>query len=67
MVTHSLDAEIMWNNITSNLSGDYIEILRMRVEGYSNREIAKNCNLKVMEINNIMEQIRETVSNMQLV
>lgn len=66
-VTDVLEAKTLWNEITAKLSGDCVDILRMRVTGYTNREIAKNCGVKVKDVDGIMEQIRETVSSMRLV
>jgi DNA-directed RNA polymerase specialized sigma24 family protein len=57
----------MWNEITSNLPGECTEVLRMRVEGYSVREIAKNKGVPLKDVTGLMEQIRETVGSMRLV
>jgi RNA polymerase sigma-70 factor (ECF subfamily) len=65
-ITDHYAAEIMWNKITADLRADYVEILRMRVDGYNDMEIAKQQNIKVKDIGVIMEQIRETVKGMQL-
>ena len=60
-MTDYLDTEILWNRVASNLPDDCVDILRMKYEGYNNREIAKKRSISVKNIDSIMEQIRETV------
>ena len=62
-VTDYLDAEILWNDITSNLSDDCVKILRMKTEGYNNREIAKTQGISVKDIELVIKQIQEKVSD----
>ena len=64
-VSDHLDAEILWNEITSNLPGECVEVLRMRTEGYSDREIAKNRGVRLIDVDNMMKQIRETTVNIR--
>ena len=65
-VTDYLDAEILWDNITANLPDECVEVLRMRTDGYSNREIAKDRGVRVKDIDGMIEQIRGIVSGMRL-
>jgi len=63
-VTDNMDAEMIWDEIASKLSDNHTEVLRMRVIGYNDREIAKNQGITTKDINNIMEQIRDVVGSM---
>jgi len=60
-----IGAEILWNNITSNLPAECVNVLRMKYEGYNDREIAKTQGITVKNINGIMEQIRDTVRSLR--
>ena len=62
-----LDAEIICNHISANLSDEHVKILNMKTYGYSEKEIAKNYGISVKDIDYMMKQIRETVGNMRLV
>jgi RNA polymerase sigma-70 factor (ECF subfamily) len=61
LVAEYLEAENMWNSIVSNIPGKYVDVLRMKVEGYSNIEIAKIKGVSSQYIYYIMKVIRETV------
>ena len=56
-VTDYIDMEIMWNNITANLSNDCVKILRMKSDGYDNREIAKIRGISLKNIKGMLEKI----------
>jgi DNA-binding CsgD family transcriptional regulator len=42
-----------------------VEVLRMKAEGYSDREIAKSRGVKLNDVYNIIAKIRETVADMR--
>ncbi|MCL2773370.1 MAG: hypothetical protein FWD71_08460 [Oscillospiraceae bacterium] len=64
-ISDYIDSEILWNDITLNIPDEYAEILRMKSDGYNNREIAKKRSISVKDIDSMIEQIRETVGSMR--
>jgi hypothetical protein len=57
-VSDNLEIQNLWNDITSELPGDYVQVLRLRVNGYSDREIAKRQRKSLQDIAGIFEYIR---------
>ena len=66
MVSDRLDAEALWNEITANFSDEYVEVLRMKTEGYSDREIARNRGVQLKDVTNIIAKIRQKVADMRI-
>ena len=62
-VSDHFESESFWNEITSNLPDECVEILRMRTEGYDDREIAKNRGMRLKDVDNMMNRIREITVN----
>ena len=65
-MTDYFDTEILWNRIASNLPDDCVDIIRMKYDGYNNREIAKTRCMPVKNIDSMMEQIRDMVGSMRI-
>jgi RNA polymerase sigma-70 factor (ECF subfamily) len=66
-VSDYIDFEILRNNITANLSDVCTKVLRMKSEGYSNREIAKIHGISLKNVTNMLTEIQTSVEDMRLV
>jgi len=61
-VIEELDAGLLWEKITAVISEDQAELLHMRAEGYSTREIAVKKKLNRREIDSAFAGIQESLA-----
>ena len=61
MALEGMDAKTLWNQMADLLTEEQIEALRLRVSGYSDREIAARINRRPRDIEEIFDGIRGAV------
>jgi len=64
--TDDVETEMTLDYIASKLPNKCAKVLRMRYNGYSNREIAKNQGIRVKDVDCLTEQIKEVFNKMQI-
>ena len=64
--TEDAETEMILDDMTSQMPVDCAKVLRMRYDGYSNREIAKNQGIRVKDVDVLIERIKEIVSDSQI-
>jgi len=64
--TDDVETEMTLNDIASKLPNKCAKVLRMRYDGYSNREIAKNQGIRVKDVDSLTEQIKDVFNNSKI-
>ena len=65
--TDDVETEMTLDDIVSDMPDKCAKILRMRYDGYNNREIAKSQGISVKDIDVIIKQIQDKINGMRLV
>lgn len=65
-LTDRLEAELLWDEIAMQLTDEQIEIIRMRANGYNNREIAASKKRRQSDVDNMLSEIRTALLSMCL-
>jgi len=67
LITEKLDAELTWVTIAASLTSDQTEVLRMRADGYTTREIASMRRSPMREIEDLFSSALESARGLCLV